>query len=76
VKKAVAFLAFALIIDIIILYLSAERVTFILLLISFGASSEPIALFLEFIPLILSLIMLPLLAWKLFTLLRGGGENL
>lgn len=71
-----AFLAAALIADLIVLFSSAVRVATIIGLYNLGASSEPMAFYLELMPLVLSVILLPFLVWKLLTLLRGGGSKM
>lgn len=75
-NRTLVFLAAAVLVDLIVLFSSAIRVATALGLYQIGFSSKPIVFYLELLPLILSLILLPLLAWKILTLLRGGGSKM
>ncbi|MBO9556953.1 MAG: hypothetical protein J7515_00005 [Caulobacter sp.] len=58
-------IVFAILIDIAILLFAAHRVAIVVGLYSIGFSSEPIAFYMECLPLALSLILLIFLTWKL-----------
>jgi len=75
-KRSLIFVASAFIVDLIALFSSAVRVATAIAFYRIGFSSKPIVFYLELLPLIISLVLLPLLAWKLLTLLRGGGSKM
>jgi hypothetical protein len=70
--KKRSLIVFVILVDIAIILFSAYRVAVAIGLYRIGFSSEPIALYLECLPLTLSIGLLPLLTWKLLTHPRIG----